>query len=90
MDGDRVLDEKEQMDMIQDLAEENEDFRKILAEKDKKGEDGEEEEPDEDKAEKKRQRRAEGVMYEDYTILTNRIDKMESSIGSISKKVKQF
>ena len=85
-----MLDEKEQMDMIQDLAEENEDFRKILAEKDKKGEDGEEEEPDEDKAEKKRQRRAEGVMYEDYTILTNRIDKMESSIGSISKKVKQF
>ena len=85
VDGDRVLDEKEQMNMIHDLAEENEDLRKILAEKEKQGED--EEEPDEDKAEKKRQRRAEGVMYEDYTLLTNRIDKMESSIGSISKKV---
>ena len=80
-----MLDEKEQMNMIHDLAEENEDLRKILAEKEKQGED--EEEPDEDKAEKKRQRRAEGVMYEDYTLLTNRIDKMESSIGSISKKV---
>lgn len=38
---------------------------------------------------KKKKRRAEGVMYDDYTYLANRIDTMETSISSIISKIDQ-
>ena len=37
--------------------------------------------------EKKKKSRADGVLYEDYTLLTGRIEKMETAIGSIVNKV---
>ncbi len=70
--------------MIKDLASQNEELRKIAKEKEK----NEEQESDDSiENEELKKRRAEGVMYEDYTFLANRIDKMEMSIGSIVNKV---
>lgn len=37
--------------------------------------------------EEKKKKRADGVLFEDYSLLSSRIDKMESAIGSIVNKV---
>jgi hypothetical protein len=68
--------------MIKDLANENEELRKYIEDKEKS-----KEEEEETESEELKKRREEGVMYEDYSFLSNRIDKMETSIGSIINKV---
>lgn len=92
LDGDHVLNEQEQKNMMKDLASQNEQLREAMeALEDACGADGEEGEDEEDEEakleEEKRKRRAEGVMYEDYTYLQGRIDTMESSIASIVGKI---
>jgi hypothetical protein len=90
MDGDHILNEAEQANMIRDLADQNEQLRSAMEalEEAKGEEEGEEEEDNEAKLEEeKKRRRAEGVMYEDYTYLQGRIDTMENSINSIIGKI---
>ena len=91
MDGDHILNEAEQANMIRDLADQNEQLRSAMEalEEAKGEEEGEEEEEDKEAKleEEKKRRRAEGVMYEDYTYLQGRIDTMENSINSIIGKI---
>lgn len=85
VDGDRILNEKEQLEMMRDLAAQNEQLREAMEAMEEAVEE-DEEEKDEVEEEKKK-RSAEGVMYEDYTFLATRIDQMELSIGSIVSKI---
>lgn len=88
LDGDRVLNQEEQLNMMKDLADQNEQLKQAMEALEEKVEDDEEDEVDELEEEKKK-RREEGVMYEDYTYLSQRIDTMEISIGSIVNKIDQ-
>ncbi len=88
LDGDRILNESEQLNMMRDLADQNEQLRKAMEEIEAQGEEGEEVDEEEKKKEEElAKRRAEGVMYEDYTYLAGRIDQMELSVGSIITKI---
>lgn len=71
--------------MMKDLADQNEQLREAMEAIE--AECDEEDEEEDELAEEKRKRRAEGVMYEDYTFLANRIDTMEKSVGSIVGKI---
>ena len=68
--------------MFKDLSEQNEELKEayMLLDQAKTTEEGEGEE-------KKKRKRTEGVLFDDYSNLSSRIDKMESSIGSIVSKV---
>lgn len=89
LDGDRVLNQEEQLNMMKDLADQNEQLRDAMEAMEAMDDDGEEEEDEAGKKleEEKKKRRLEGVMYEDYNFLASRIDTMESSIGSIVNKI---
>jgi len=86
LDGDRVLNEEEQQNMMKDLAEQNEELKEAYAilenEKAEGGEEGEEGE-----TVVKKKIKLEGVSFEDYNLLSSRIDKMETSISSITNKI---
>lgn len=88
LDGDRVLNQEEQLNMMKDLADQNEQLREAMEAMESMEDECEDEDDEEKKLEEeKKKRRAEGVMYEDYSYLASRIDTMESSIGSITNKI---
>jgi polycystin 2 len=80
LDGDQILNMEEQKNMIKDLMSQNEELKSAYAmlEKAQKERDLEEE---------KRKKRTDGVLFEDYSMLSGRIDRMEGSIASIVGKV---
>jgi len=87
LDGDRILNEAEQLNMMRDLAAQNEQLREAMEAMEEQAEEDDVEDSEKQKEEEKAKRRAEGVMYEDYTYLAGRIDQMELSIGSIVNKI---
>jgi polycystin 2 len=82
VDGDRVLNHEEQKAMYKDFSTQNDELKKayLILDQTKSKKDSPE-------AIEKKKKRSEGVPYEDYTFLSSRIDKMETSIGSIVNKV---
>ncbi|RNA43788.1 polycystic kidney disease 2-like 1 [Brachionus plicatilis] len=79
VDGDRCLNEIEQKNMFKDLSEQNDELKEAYMVL---------EQASESKGmEEKKRKRTEGVLFEDYSNLSGRIDKMETSIGSIVSKV---
>ena len=65
--------------MLKDLSEQNEELKEAYTLLEK---------ADEDKGnEQKKRKRTDGVLFEDYSNLSSRIDKMETSIGCIVNKV---
>lgn len=83
VDGDRVLSAKEQRDMYQDLAKQDEELREALKSLDNAADETKEAEEEGEKKNK----RSEGVPFEDYNSLSERIDKMETSLDGIVTKV---
>ena len=80
LDGDRCLNEEEQKGMLKDLMTQNEELKEayMLLEK---------AQADREADEERRKKRTDGVLFEDYSMLSSRIDRMEGSIGSIVGKV---
>ena len=40
--------------------------------------------------EKRKKQKGDGVLFEDYTLLSQRVDKMENSVGQINTKVRKL
>jgi polycystin 2 len=80
LDGDRCLNEEEQKNMLKDLAEQNEELKLAYLQLDQEKE-------NEIENEQKRKKRADGVPFEDYSLLSQRVDKMENSVGQINSKI---
>ncbi|XP_074647871.1 polycystin-2-like isoform X2 [Tubulanus polymorphus] len=103
LDGDRVLDEEEQRKMQADLEGQKVALNKEYEELEKGGrpatarqpsrsslnEDSGEDSDDEDSGTKSSRggRVVGGVSYEEFTVLSRRVDRMEHSIGSIVSKI---
>ncbi|XP_030835833.1 polycystic kidney disease protein 2 isoform X3 [Strongylocentrotus purpuratus] len=102
VDGDRVLDAEEQMKMAHDLEGQKSDLNNQLAElEDAKGKHRpttarsrvsiNDEDDDDDDEEGGGRRRGGGggggVAYEEFVVLSRRVDRMEHSIGSIVSKI---
>jgi len=97
VDGDRVLDEEEQNKMQADLKRQKEDLNKEYDELEKiprpksqvsYNDDSPEDSEDEDSHTKSsRSGPSQSVSYEEFTVLSRRVDRMEHSIGSIVSKI---
>lgn len=103
LDGDRVLDEDEQRNMQSDLEGQKEALSKEFEELEERqnrpgtgrsrislGDDSIDESDDEDTGTKSTRvggRGMGGVSYEEFTVLSRRVDRMEHSIGSIVSKI---
>ncbi|XP_070544814.1 polycystin-2-like protein 1 isoform X3 [Ptychodera flava] len=102
VDGDRVLDAEEQARMASDLQEQKAELTNEIAEVEEAAatggrpgtarsksrvsfNDGSDSEGDDDGG--RRGRPAAGVSYEEFTVLSRRVDRMEHSIGSIVSKI---
>ena len=83
LDGDRVLDEAEQKKMQSDLEGQklalNQEYRDIEKQMDS--------DSDEESGSKSQGQTVSGVAYEEFTVLSRRVDRMEHSIGSIVSKI---
>lgn len=102
IDGDRVLDEEEQRRMQADLFEQkaalNKEYDELEGKRPGTGrrsssrvsfDESGEESDDEDSGTKSSRtgRTSSGVSYEEFTVLSRRVDRMEHSIGSIVSKI---
>lgn len=86
-DGDRILDESEQLRMQSDLEGQKD---KLNQEIEDVGTDTKQGGDDDDDAGARRGRMGvtmSGVSYEEFTVLSRRVDRMEHSIGSIVSKI---
>ncbi|GAB1601077.1 polycystin-2-like isoform X1 [Argonauta hians] len=100
INGDRILDENEQKKMQADLCQQKAALNKEYDELEEKAnnrcssrmsyqEDSGEDSDDEDNGSKvsRSGRITNGVSYEEFTVLSRRVDRMEHSIGSIVSKI---
>jgi len=101
VDGDRILNEEEQIKMQEDLegqkAELNEEIEEVERAKDNtsamrsrmsiRGDSDEDEDDDDDEPSGRRRGGRGGVSYEEFTVLSRRVDRVEHSIGSIVSKI---
>jgi len=92
-DADRVLDENEQSKMNADLEGQravlNKEYEDIEERANRPGFDSGDESDDEDSGTKSSRtgRVINGVSYDEFTVLSRRVDRMEHSIGSIVSKI---
>ncbi|RUS85639.1 hypothetical protein EGW08_006585 [Elysia chlorotica] len=98
VDGDRVLDAEEQKKMFADLQEQklalNKEYddiggkgRHSSSRLSSNGDSGDDSDDDENGTKSRSGRAANGVSYEEFTVLSRRVDRMEHSIGSIVSKI---
>ncbi|XP_076462152.1 LOW QUALITY PROTEIN: polycystin-2-like [Babylonia areolata] len=100
LDGDRVLDEEEQRRMQSDLFQQkaalNKEYDELEGKRPGTGrrssshvsfDESGEESDDEGSKSSRTGRTANGVSYEEFTVLSRRVDRMEHSIGSIVSKI---
>lgn len=84
VDGDRVLNQKEQKAMFAELAAEDDELKKAMKELESASADAEAKEAE---LLKKKQAILDGVSKDDYNQLTTRIESMETSLGGIMEKL---
>ncbi|KAK3592407.1 hypothetical protein CHS0354_004031 [Potamilus streckersoni] len=103
IDGDRILDEEEQKRMMTDLNDQKSALNKEYDELEKvqqpetthrstsrvsfNEDSGEDSDDDESRTKSSRSGPAQSVSYEEFTVLSRRVDRMEHSIGSIVSKI---
>ncbi|XP_071952107.1 polycystin-2-like protein 1 isoform X1 [Antedon mediterranea] len=97
VDGDRILDAEEQMKMASDLETQKTDLNNQLAELEENGGGGQRpgtsesngsyDDDDEDGGGGRGRGGVSGVSYEEFVVLSRRVDRMEHSIGSIVSKI---
>ena len=93
VDGDRCLDEAEQRRMKLDLDQEKDDLDRDILYQNKRPKsahsslDSDDEDEDSGTKSSRGSRVVNGVSYEEFTVLSRRVDRMEHSIGSIVSKI---
>jgi polycystin 2 len=81
VDGDRCLNQEEQVQMLKKLSEEDDELKTAYMAIQQQKAKNEEIEAD------KKKKRHDGVLFEDYKFLSSRIDNMDNAIKSIVNKV---
>jgi polycystin 2 len=98
LDGDRVLDDEEVKKMQQDLVDQRAEMDKEIGAIEDDGskqrsqsrasfEGDSADESDDEESGKRRGRNVNGVSYDEFMVLSRRVDRMEHSIGSIVSKI---
>jgi len=87
LDGDRVLDEEEMVKMQNDLEGQKDNLNKEIDQHDGSGGEGSDDESGSGTNRGGGRPIVNGVSYEEFTVLSRRVDRMEHSIGSIVSKI---